>query len=216
MKSPQYTLILASQSPRRHELLGHLKIPFKVIASSCEEKSDERDPALLAKSLAMQKAHAVAQLCQKEKNPFIVAADTIVVKGEEVFGKPKDQSDSRRMLVALGGCRHQVITGVAFYYREKNGKWGEHLFSQQTIVEFAQVTEDLLRLYLDSLESLDKAGAYGIQGQALLFIKAIEGSYSNVVGFPLDQFVAEIKIVLGYAHDQTGQWRNCFRQCRTD
>ena len=192
------TLILGSQSPRRKELLSWLNIPFKVQVADLEEISNESEPSDVALDIASQKAHAVANNCQTDQHPFIISSDTIVVLDGKIYGKPKDKNDARIILNELSNRTHQVITGVSFYFYESaNAKWREHLFFDSTEVTFNEITNDLMEAYLVTGDSLDKAGAYGIQGPSLTFISKVNGSYSNVVGFPLDKIVSELKIILG-------------------
>ena len=192
MELGKFKLILGSQSPRRNELLSWLNINFEIVTADLEEVSNEIKPAKIAVDLAIQKARAVQRKCNPSDNNFVIAADTIVVLEEKIYGKPKDRADAERILNELSGKIHQVITGVCFYY---NGS--EHSFFDQTDVTFNTIESYLMKNYLDTNDSLDKAGAYGIQGPGLTFISKIDGSYSNVVGFPLDKIVAELKSLFG-------------------
>lgn len=196
MESVKHTLILGSQSPRRKELLSWLNIPFKILTADLDEVSDETDPSRIACDLASQKAHAVKAKISNETHPFIIASDTIVVLDGKIYGKPKDKDEARIILSELSGRTHNVITGVSFLFMCE-GKWREHFFYDFTDVTFNPITPDLMEAYLATGDSLDKAGAYGIQGPSLTFISRVNGSYSNVVGFPLDKIVGELGIVLG-------------------
>jgi septum formation protein len=191
-----YSLILASNSPRRKELLGWLDIPFKVVGANIEEFSDKEDPKEFAIDLAIQKGEAVWSSLSSEHgaNPFIVSSDTIVVLGNRIFGKPKTKDDAKEMLLTLSGKEHKVITSV--YLKAKSIQSGDeifHSFAIETKVKFSEIKKDILENYLASGESMDKAGAYGIQGKGLLFVESLEGSYSNVVGFPLVEFLEELR-----------------------
>ncbi len=197
MASDKITLILGSQSPRRKELLSWLKIPFSIVTADLDEISHETDPASVAKDLASQKAQAVKGKISADQNVFIMASDTIVVLDGKLYGKPADEKEARKILNELSGRTHQVITGVSFLFKETGGSWREHLFFDSTEVTFNVITKDLMDAYLETSDSLDKAGAYGIQGPSLTFISKINGSYSNVVGFPLDKIVGELAYVLG-------------------
>ena len=215
----RYSLILGSQSPRRKELLGWMKVPFKIICSDADESSNEEDPRIMVEEIAARKGHAVFELCSQQGNfgkdffPFVVSADTIVCLGQTVYGKPKDINDARRMLLELSGKDHKVLTGVAIHALDlETGKLRKRIFSCETKVRFDHITEDILDNYLASGESLDKAGSYGIQGQTLTFISHLEGSYSNVVGFPLSHFIDELRNFLGHADDQKGLWRHLFHE----
>lgn len=197
MASDKFSLILGSQSPRRKELLSWLKIPFNILTADLAEISDEDEPSRVAMDLASQKATAVREKAGSVENPFIIASDTIVVLEGKLYGKPKDVNEAREILSELSGRTHEVITGVSFHFKDSLHKWREHLFYDSTEVTFNQITPDLMEAYLETKDSLDKAGAYGIQGPSLTFISRINGSYSNVVGFPLDKIVGEFGIILG-------------------
>lgn len=197
MASDKFALILGSQSPRRKELLSWLKVPFTIVTADLEEISHEKNPEDIATDLASQKARAVKEKINGHSKPFIIASDTIVVLNGKLYGKPSDVEDARNILSELSGKTHEVITGVSFLFQETNGKWREHLFYDRTEVTFNEITPHLMQAYLDTRDSLDKAGAYGIQGPSLTFISKINGSYSNVVGFPLDKIVSELEILLG-------------------
>ncbi|MDO9181508.1 MAG: Maf family protein, partial [Bacteriovorax sp.] len=208
-KTKKYDLILGSQSPRRKELLSWLNIPFTILTADLDEVSNETEPTSVAVDLASQKAHAVFlnnEAQQKlEKIPFIISSDTIVVLDGKIYGKPKDKNEAREILSELSNRTHQVITGVSFLFIDQNSKKSrEHLFYDSTEVTFNEITPDLMEQYIATGDSLDKAGAYGIQGPSLTFISKVNGSYSNVVGFPLDKVVSELKIVLGES------WRDSF------
>jgi septum formation protein len=204
MEFDKYRLILASASPRRKELLSWLQIPFDIIPSDIEEYSEVSDPALLSEDLALQKGKAVWDKSPAD-NPIVVASDTVVALGQTVYGKPKDKEDARRILLKLSGKTHTVFTGVSLI-ANRAGQLRQHCFHSSTQVTFDSISEDILDPYLETGESLDKAGAYGIQGPGLCFISHVEGSYSNVVGFPLSEFITELKSFIGQKED----WRSCF------
>jgi len=212
-----YSLVLGSKSPRRKELLGWLKIPFIIEVADCQETSNFVDPQDVAMDIARQKGLAVYQvICNKSilkiKNPLIVASDTIVVVDNEILGKPQNKKNAVAMLLKLAGRTHTVITGVHIGTKDiESGEYREKVFFTQTKVTFNNISQDLLNNYIDSGESMDKAGAYGIQGQSLTFISNVEGSYSNVVGFPLAEFIDELKDFLGHKGDTTGEWRKMMR-----
>lgn len=211
----KYKLILASGSPRRKELLGWVNVPFEIIVSHVEEVTNEIHPKDVAQDLARIKGEDIyAKLALKGDSdiyPFVISSDTIVTLGEKIYGKPKNVESAREMLLELEGKKHEVVTAIAFIYRDlKSGKRKERIFSVSTKVTFEKIDRDLLENYLSSGDSLDKAGSYGIQGQGLTFISSIEGSYSNVVGFPLTDFIREFKEELGYSSDDSGEWRTLF------
>lgn len=198
MESGKYQLILGSQSPRRKELLSWLNIPFKIVTADLAEISEEEDSEKIAMDLASQKAHAVWEQLPGTQECFVIASDTIVVLDGKLYGKPSSKDDARRILKELSGKSHEVITGVSFLFKNfETNKIREHLFFDSTEVEFNEISKDLLESYIATGDSFDKAGAYGIQGPSLTFISKINGSYSNVVGFPLNKIVSELAIILG-------------------
>lgn len=198
MGSDKYKLVLGSQSPRRKQLLSYINIPFQILTADLDEISDEVAPDRIAMDLASQKARAVFEKAGGIENPFIISSDTIVVLDGILYGKPKDKDDARAILNTLSDKTHQVITGVSFLFVDQSTKkLREHLFFDSTEVTFNEITKELMDDYIATGESLDKAGAYGIQGASLTFISKLTGSYSNVVGFPLDKVVGELAIVLG-------------------
>ncbi len=198
MGSDKYHLVLGSQSPRRKQLLSYINIPFQILTADLDEVSDETAPDRIAMDLASQKARAVMDKASGIENPFIISSDTIVVLDGKLYGKPKDKDDARAILNELSDKTHQVITGVSFLFVDQSTKkLREHLFFDSTEVTFTEISKELMDDYIATGESLDKAGAYGIQGASLTFISNLSGSYSNVVGFPLDKVVGELAIVLG-------------------
>lgn len=204
-----YQMILASQSPRRKELLGWIDVPFLVHPSKVEEVTEETEPVAFAEDLARLKGRDVWDQLSVE-NPLVIASDTIVELNGKIYGKPSDKDEAKEMLLELSNQWHQVVTSV-FLKAKKDGVEKEHCFSVKTKVKFSEINQDIMGPYLESQESLDKAGAYGIQGKGLVFVEAIEGSYSNVVGFPLVEFLSELKKFLGLGPENI-QWRECF-QC---
>lgn len=171
-------LILASKSPRRAELLAAAGIDFTVRTADIDETPRENEkPLEFALRMAAEKAAAV----EFRNNETILAADTIVVLGSEIMGKPRDAADATRMLRALSGQAHHVITAVCLRSADRLV-----VESASTQVWFAAMSDEEIAWYVASGESMDKAGAYGIQGLASRFIPAIEGSWSNVVGLPTE------------------------------
>ena len=185
MQKNKLKLILASASPRRKELLAWSFLPFEVIISHVEENTDSKDPTDIVVELASLKAISVAE--KLDPNNLVIGADTIVVSDGEILGKPSSRDDARNMLNSLSGKSHEVYTGVCFVLGER-----KHQFFSKTIVNFDPIDSDLLEFYLQTGESLDKAGSYGIQGAALGFISELSGSYSNVVGLPINQLIREL------------------------
>lgn len=192
MEKNLYQLVLGSKSPRRFELLSHLNIPFKTLVNDSPEIITKSSPGEIVMDLALQKVKNT----KLKNNEIIIGADTLVFLKDEAIGKPKNKEEAREILLRLSGQKHEVLTGVCIYSNDQHVE-----FYEKTLVEFSQIDSKLLDDYIDSEESLDKAGAYGIQGMALSFIRRIEGSYSNVVGFPLDLFYKELT---AFMHKKTG------------
>lgn len=172
-------LILASQSPRRKELLKLITDDFTVIPAQFDESSiKERIPEKLVRILAEQKA---LQVAQQYPDDVVIGCDSVVVSPDnQIFGKPKDREDAKRMLKALSGKTHRVITGGCVL---QDGR--KSVFHKTTKVTFAQLSEEDIEWYLDTGEPFDKAGAYGIQGYAGVFVSKINGDFNNVVGLPV-------------------------------
>ena len=171
-------IVLASQSPRRKEIMETAGFEFEIIVSNAEEKIEENlSPEEVAKSLSLQKAQAVA-VDNPEK--IVIGADTIVVLDNEILGKPKDKNDAYKMLKKLSGKAHKVYTGIAVIC-------GEKIVNEavSTEVEFYELSDDEIIKYIETNEPMDKAGSYGIQGRGCLLVKGIKGDYFNVVGLPI-------------------------------
>ena len=172
-------MILASQSPRRRELLGQMGFSFTVRPAKGEElPHPELTPAQLVEELARQKALEV--FAEAASDDVVVAADTVVAIDGKVLGKPHDKVHAAQMLSALSGREHTVYTGVAV-------KRGETLLVEHeaTQVRFRPLTEREIDLYIQTGEPMDKAGSYGIQGYGALLVEGIRGDYFNVVGLPI-------------------------------
>jgi len=174
--------VLASASPRRRELLGLLGIPFTVRPVDIDEtQRPEETPEALVRRLAGGKAAAGAvAVAADASGPVVIGADTIVVADGQVLGKPADDGDARRMLGLLSGRSHRVLTGVVVRIGGSATTAVE-----ETAVAFCELTAADIDWYLASGEHRGKAGAYGIQGVAGVFVTRIEGSFTNVVGLPL-------------------------------
>ena len=187
-------IILASQSPRRRELLGQMGVKgFKVLSPEVDEHVEGNpDPASLVEQLSLRKASAVAQ--RADEDDLIIAADTVVVLDGAVLGKPADEREAFAMLSALSGNRHYVYTGVTVL------RGGQTLTAHEcTTVTFREVEPHEISAYIATGEPLDKAGAYGIQGLGALLIRRIEGDYYNVMGLPvyrLGRMLAELGLDL--------------------
>ncbi|HEX7177435.1 MAG TPA: Maf family protein [Pyrinomonadaceae bacterium] len=173
-------LVLASASPRRAEILRAVGWPFEASPADVDESRREGEEAVAyVRRLARAKAEAVART---RLFGLVLGADTVVVLDGEVLGKPRDASDARRMLRALGGRWHEVLTGVALVRAESGRCVVGH---EQTRVRFGELSEAEIDEYVRTGEPADKAGAYAIQGRAALFIEGIEGDFWNVVGLPV-------------------------------
>ncbi len=179
-------IVLASQSPRRIELLRSVGLDFEIYPPRVEEKLRKgTSPVDYARSNACEKAHWVARHVGYD---LIIAADTVVTRDDRIFEKPDDPAHAKTMLKELSNGTHQVITGFCLL-----GNKREIIDHEITRVTFYPLSESEIDMYLQSDEPFDKAGAYGIQGFASLFIKRIEGCYFNVVGFPLGKFYQHLK-----------------------
>ena len=180
-------LVLASASPRRAELLRNAGLAFRVEVPNLEEAPEPGEaPDAYARRLARDKARVVAARCPGE---LVLAADTIVVAGDHLLEKPRDPADAARMLRLLSGRSHQVTTGVCLASLETRNEKLETLFedvrSETTQVTFAPLTEEEIQAYVATGQTMDKAGAYGIQEFASRFVTRVDGCYFNVVGLPV-------------------------------
>lgn len=176
-------IILASGSPRRRELLSILGLPIKVLPSNVEENVEliDKDFNDYVQKLAVKKASAVAMV---EPDAVVIAADTIVVFGDEIYPKPETNDQAETFLKKFSGKTHSVFTGVSII---AGGK--DIVFSEVTKVVFKELDDNLIKAYVDSGDPMDKAGGYGIQTAGVLLVDQIEGDYSNVVGLPLAKLV---------------------------
>lgn len=173
--------ILASQSPRRRELLSRLVKDFAILTDDSEELLiDGEAPEETVQRLAKEKAQHVAE--KAEGDALILAADTVVVLEDAILGKPKDEEDAFAMLASLSGRWHRVLTGLALLDTQTGLCRTE---VEETKVEFRELSEAEIRRYIATGEPMDKAGAYGIQDKGALLVKGIQGDYFNVVGLPL-------------------------------
>lgn len=192
-------IILASGSPRRRELISGLGWDFRVVSPRVTEtKKDGELPADLVKRLALEKA---AEVASRFPRRWVIGADTVVVLGERVLGKPKDEADARAMLRLLSGATHSVFTGVALI-SPRGEKTAE---AEETKVTFRPLGDSEIASYVACGESMDKAGAYAIQGRGTLLAERVEGCYFNVVGLPLfllSSMFASMGVPL------SSQWRN--------
>ena len=175
--------ILASASPRRKQFLAELVPQFEIIPARGEENGGALSGAALVQTLATQKAQEVAAL-PIARGKAVLGADTVVCLAGEVLGKPKDEEDATRMLAALSGKTHEVYTGVCISYPDKDGTRKTLVAADCTKVLFETLSEEQIKAYIATGSPMDKAGAYGIQDGGL--VKEITGSFSNVVGLPIE------------------------------
>ena len=194
-------IILASSSPRRRELMAQAGFAFEVLVSEADETIEAETPGEMVEVLSERKAAAVAEEIKKqgfaEESVLLVGADTMVAIDGKKLGKPKDEKGAEEMLEELSGRTHQVYTGVTMI-RLKKAENGSILqesrtFSEGTDVSFYPLTKEEIRSYIATGEPMDKAGAYGIQGKAAVFVKEIKGDYNNVVGLPIARLYQELK-----------------------
>jgi len=180
-------LILASASPRRAELLKLLRVKFRIIPSDATEVAHEHlTPLEICQFNAHRKARAVAK---KIPDALVIGADTLVFLDNKILGKPRNRADARRMLARLQGRTHQVVTGVSLIQLRTHR---ERVFAISTDVLFHPLDAGQIRDYLSMINPLDKAGAYAIQESGEKIISEISGSYSNVVGLPVERLREEL------------------------
>lgn len=202
-------IILGSASPRRRELLEQIGISFEVRVSDKEEVYHSLIPEEIVKELALSKAENVAddlrekqeqvkQISFDKKNnvlldTIVIGADTIVVSDGSILGKPKDEADAVRMIRSLQGRSHKVYTGVAILDYDDEGKRKSVVHAVETEVFVNPMSDEEIREYAATGEPLDKAGAYGIQGQFAAYIERIDGDYYSVVGLPVSYVYRQLK-----------------------
>ncbi|MBQ5761734.1 MAG: septum formation protein Maf [Clostridia bacterium] len=211
-------LILASQSPRRRQLIADLNLPFECISTNSDESTAETKPDMTAIDISRKKALWAFDNKQINDNEVIIGADTIVVFNDRILGKPKSDDDARKMLNLLSGKTHSVYTGVTFIWKSstppKQSDCRDNIisyitvsqdsfvciksFAEKTGVTFRQITAEEIEAYIDTKDHKDKAGSYGIQGPFSLHIPAICGDYNNVVGFPLARIYKELKAICAF------------------
>ncbi len=195
-------IILASGSPRRHELLKRAEVPFTVLVSEVDE-SLEPDllarPDEAAKKLAERKAGAAVQQVLGVPDyvgaAAVIGADTMVVCNGRIFGKPEDEDDARRMLRQLSGRTHEVITAVSVWLisarSTEDVSLGFRTLTETSRVTFRELSDEDIEYYVATGEPMDKAGAYGIQGEAGKFVAHVDGDFDNIVGLPIDRLLEE-------------------------
>lgn len=182
-------IILASNSPRRHELMKLLNLDYEIQASDIEEINDlSLSHEELVMDLAFQKANAIFK---DNKDALVLGFDTLVIIDNLILGKPKDEEEAKHFLQILSGKTHKVLTGCAMI---KKGY--SRSFHTQSLVTFWDLTEKEIDDYIKTKEPMDKAGAYGIQDHGSIFIKDISGDYFTIVGFPISRINQELKKIL--------------------
>ncbi|MCR4688217.1 MAG: Maf family protein [Saccharofermentans sp.] len=197
------SLILGSNSPRRRELLSLITQDFEVVTCDIDERAIEEEleangvsVLFVSEYLAKAKALAVYDKLRQEgrSDIVVIGADTSVINGSKIYGKPEDEADAVRMLRDLSGLTHVVATGVAIAY-----EGGVKTFTEESLVEFFKLDsyqQKKIEEYVATGDPMDKAGAYGIQGEASLLIKRIDGDYFNIVGLPVARLARELSFVL--------------------
>lgn len=185
-------IILASASPRRRELLEWAGVDFQVMTGNGEEHITKAEPSQIVEELSAEKTFQVAETISGEKGTVVIGADTLVSFQGKVLGKPFDKEDSRKTLEMLQGKTHQVYTGVTIVFF-RDGRWQHYSFSECTDVTFFPVSAEEIKAYVETGDSADKAGSYGIQGPFGIYVKEIHGDYHNVVGLPVARLLYEGK-----------------------
>lgn len=186
----KYHILLASKSPRRRELLAALRIPFNCISLGGIDESYPDDMPRAEVPLYLANVKADAYIKNIHDNEMIITADTLVIKGDKIYGKPKDLKDAENMLRELSGEVHKVITGVCILTADRRTA-----FTSESDVKFANLSDDDIHYYVENFMPLDKAGSYGIQewiGYAA--VEWINGSFYNVMGLPVNRLFQELKL----------------------
>ncbi|HAG92159.1 MAG TPA: septum formation protein Maf [Bdellovibrionales bacterium] len=186
-------IVLASQSPRRRELLTQAGFEFRVQSVKVSEIIEQNlNPARVASHLATQKAEACFEAYNyKNLQGFLIlGADTVVAVGDQILGKPETKEEAVHFLDLLSGRSHQVITGFCLI---ESGSGQKHVHWDETLVQFKKLSQEEIQSYVNSDEPYDKAGGYGIQGTAQNFVTGIQGSWTNVVGLPMEKMEEVIR-----------------------
>ena len=196
-------IILASQSPRRKELLEQIGLEFEICPAQGEEIITKSIPEEVVMELSKQKAEEIAAMVSTfgdshkdittPSDILVIGADTVVAYDGKILGKPADEADARKTLRMLSGNTHSVFTGVTLVLIDKSGRAGEIVFYEKTDVKMHEISEVEIERYIASGEPMDKAGSYGIQGKGAIYIEKIEGDYNNVVGLPITRIYQELK-----------------------
>lgn len=197
-------IILASQSPRRAELMRQAGYEFEIIASTIEEKITQTKPNLVVEKLSLQKADNVLDMILQsidlslmafdDLSLMIIGADTVVSKNGNIMGKPKGKENAYEMIDSIQGQTHQVYTGITIIVYDFNtGEKTYKTFSESTNVTLYPMTPSEITHYISTSDCYDKAGGYGIQGEFAVYVKEINGDYNNVVGLPIARLYQEMK-----------------------
>jgi septum formation protein len=188
LKSSLPRLLLASTSPRRRQILESLNIPFEAVEPQGDEATAHAgnvEDVTMENSLLKAKSGA---LWIKNELDILIGSDTLVVLGSQVMGKPKSRDEVVEMLTRLSGNWHRVVTGLALVSQ----KFGETKSFDTSEIKFRNLSAEEIQSYAETREPYDKAGSYAVQGLGALFIEKIEGSYTNVMGFPIEKFLKEL------------------------
>jgi septum formation protein len=198
-------IILASNSPRRRQLLEQIGVEFEVCPAKGEETITKKEPSEVVVELAQQKALEVASMLNEynlshlelttPQDILVIGADTVVAFDGKILGKPKDEQDAKNTLAMLQGNTNEVYTGVSLVFIDNKGRAGVHNFFEKTDVTMCKMSEKEIERYVASGEPMDKAGSYGIQGKCAIYIEKINGDYNNVVGLPISKLYQELKSV---------------------
>lgn len=198
----KYEIVLASGSPRRRELMNLICSGYTVLASNKEEDMSGHNPTAMVKNLSKMKARDVSsKIISKEacgivpeaKNYIVIGADTIVVYQDKILGKPATEDIAKEMIRSFAGDTHFVLTGIDIEFIEDGKPIRGINYSVSTKVQVERMTDEEINAYVASGESMDKAGAYAIQGKFAPFISGIEGDYYNIVGFPIASIYQHLK-----------------------
>ncbi len=190
MYNTKESLILASASPRRREMLSRLGLNYKIVPSEIEEGgAEDRSPEMHAQDMAWEKASAVARRIGEEEDHWYLAVDTVVMVDDRVLGKPESRDEAKEFLSLLSGKWHTVVTGYCLW-NPVGGKKVNNAVSSR--VKIKVLSKEEIEAYVNTREPIDKAGAYAVQGIGAFMVEAIEGSYTNVVGLPMTEVLTDL------------------------
>ncbi len=209
MEIEKYRFILGSGSPRRKQMFDWMGINYEVIPPDVDEELNINDPKLFVKEVLKRKLDAVSEkiIKRQDKSSLILVSDTIVIFENEILGKPKDINDARVTLKRMRNQVHEVITGFALQLIEDGKKKKDLIQLESSLVKFWDFPDSVLEDYLSLKDSMDKAGSYGLQGPGMVLVESIKGSYSNVVGLPLNKVIESLTSVLEI---KDPEWKNIF------